>query len=141
MTGSDNHTPLTQEELERLREEYRANNACVKAIEEAISQGFDGAYLDKDCARKVVEEFGSQRVGRVLAVTVQDLSWDGRFSRRALEWANAQNITPKDRERINKITSHPAVLDGFVGQYLKVAQEMSQEPRQEQRSSFPEMTL
>ena len=140
MTGSNNQ-PLNQEELARMREEYRANNACVKAIEEAIHQGFDGAYLEKDCAMKVVEKFGIRRVGHVLAVTVQAFSWDERFSRRAREWANNRDITPKDMERIDKISSHPLVLDGFIDQYFKAIQEIGQDPQKHKQYFSPEMTM
>lgn len=58
-------------ELDRWRESHRENIACKQAIEEAIRQGFDGMYLDHDCAKSVIEAYGYKRVGWVLASTLQ----------------------------------------------------------------------
>ena len=76
-------------ELDRWRESHRENIACKQAIEEAIRQGFDGMYLDHDCAKSVIEAYGYKRVGWVLASTLQQKKDDGRFSPRNKEWAEA----------------------------------------------------
>ena len=62
------------DELDLWRESYKANCACCAAIEETIRNGFDGMHLADDCARKVIEAFGYQRVEYVLANTLQELS-------------------------------------------------------------------
>ena len=56
----------------------------------------------------------------VLAVTVNEKDYDGRFSRSNKEWAKSFNI-PADQDSTfgdNRlpyvINSHPAILDGFI---------------------------
>ena len=67
-------------QLPMWRESYRANVACRNAIEETIRQNFDGMHLKKDCLEPVLAEYGYKRTEWVLATTLQELSWDGRFS-------------------------------------------------------------
>lgn len=68
-------------QLPMWRESYHANVACRNAIEETIRQNFDGMHLKKDCLEPVLAEYGYKRTEWVLATTLQELSWDGRFSR------------------------------------------------------------
>ena len=68
-------------QLPMWRESYHANVACRNAIEETIRQNFNGMNLKKDCLEPVLAEYGYKRTEWVLATTLQELSWDGRFSR------------------------------------------------------------
>ena len=68
-------------QLSMWRESYHVNVACRNAIEETIRQNFDGMHLKKDCLEPVLAEYGYKRTEWVLATTLQELSWDGRFSR------------------------------------------------------------
>lgn len=111
-------------ELDRWRESHRENIACKQAIEEAIRQGFDGMYLDHDCAKSVIEAYGYKRVGWVLASTLQQKKDDGRFSPRNKEWAEATFIPPSDRNNDFTVQSHPAVLDGFVNEFRQALAEL-----------------
>lgn len=113
-------------ELELWRESYRANVACKKAIEEAIHTNFDGMHLNADCAEGVIAAYGFKRVNWVLANTVQQKDWDGRFSRDNKEWAKRTYIPPdkNDRNLYFVVDSHPAVLDGFVNQYRRAYQKL-----------------
>ena len=43
-------------EVSKWVESHKLNVACKEAIEHAIRNGFDGMYLDKDCARGVIED-------------------------------------------------------------------------------------
>lgn len=92
---------------------------CKGAIEETIRQNFDGIHLNQDAAAVVVEKYGEERVAFVLANTVKQLSYDGRFSTMNKRWANDIEI-PENTSRgmdLNKdyvVSSHPAVLDGFI---------------------------
>ena len=72
-------------------------------------------HLDKDCITPVLDEYGYKRTAWVLAATLQELNWDGRFHPANKEWA-ARHYIPRDERHIADITvrSHPAVLDGFV---------------------------
>ena len=111
-------------ELDKWRESHRQNVACKRAIEEAIRKGFDGMYLNGDCAQSVIDSFGFKRVGWVLANTLQQKTDDGRFSPRNKEWAAGTFIPPSDRNYDFTVESHPAVLDGFVNLFRKAQAEL-----------------
>lgn len=99
------------------RASHRANIACKKAIEESIRQGFDGMHLQEGCIQGVLEEYGFKRVNWVLANTVREKLWDGRFSRDNKEWACFQMIPPDPEHNCEFVVeSHPAVLDGFLNE-------------------------
>lgn len=113
-------------ELSLWRESHRANIACREAIEDAIRRNFDGMHLQTDCLKAVLDEYGYKRTERVLAATLQELSWDGRFSPTNKQWAERRYI-PQDERHNAAITirSHPAVLDGFVSFYRKAVQALN----------------
>ena len=113
-------------ELSLWRESHRANIACREAIEDAIRRSFDGMHLDKDCITLVLEEYGYKRTAWVLANTLHELKWDGRFSPANKQWAERRYI-PQDERHNAAITvrSHPAVLDGFVSLYRKAVQALN----------------
>ena len=109
-------------ELELFRQSHRENVACRNDIQETISRHFDGMHLNAKAAGEILDRYGAQRVSLVLAVTVEKKWWDGRFSAGNRTWA--QGIpTPEgqvengfDRRDQYVISSHPAVLDGFIRQ-------------------------
>lgn len=118
-------------EIELWQESRRINVVCKEAIEQAIRQEFDGMYLNAGCAKGVISEYGFKRVNWVLANTVQQKDWDGRFSRDNKEWAKHTTI-PADKNQARDrdfnldyvVESHPAVLDGFVTQYRRAFAEL-----------------
>lgn len=114
-----------RDELPLWRESHRANIACRDAIEGSIRQGFDGMHLDEDCLQPVLEEYGYKRTAWVLANTLHELKWDGRFSPINKQWAEKLFI-PQDLHHNSDfvVRSHPAVLDGFVGMYRKAYQKL-----------------
>ena len=101
-------------------ESRKLNLDCKNAIEDAIRENFDGMHLAHDAAKGVLEEYGAERVVFILANTVQNLEYDGRFSTGNKAWAKGYEI-PKNVNRgmdMNAdyvVNSHPAVLDGFIG--------------------------
>ena len=111
-------------ELDMWREGHKQNMACKQAIEEAIRKGFDGMYLDKACARNVIDNYGFKRVGWVLSNTLQQKKDDGRFSPHNKAWAASTFIPQSDRNYDFTVESHPAVLDGFVNQFRKAQAEL-----------------
>ena len=115
----------SRDELSLWRESHRANIACREAIENTIRQHFDGMHLDPACLTPVLEEYGYKRTEWVLAATLQELQWDGRFHPANKEWA-AQHFIPKDERHNADITvrSHPAILDGFVNLYRQAYQKL-----------------
>ena len=118
------------DELDQFRQSNVANIACRAAIEKAIAENFDGMRLRADAAARVLHEFGAERVQFVLANTVQQKSWDGRFSRENKAWAAAFSIEPDvimgiDRRVQFIVNSHPTVLDGFIGLVRKAVIEQN----------------
>ena len=119
----------SRSQISLWRESHRENIACKNAIEEAIHRDFDGMHLKAECAQSVIEQYGFKRVQRVLANTVQQKSWDGRFSHENKAWAKSVYIPP-DKNSLNDhnleyvAESHPAVLDGFINQYRRAYQEL-----------------
>lgn len=103
-----------QGELDLWRESYRENIRCKEAIEEAVRKNFDGWHLKQDCTEKVIEAFGADRVAYVLASTLQQMNYDGRFMQSNKDWGNSYPI-PSDETNLSfRVNSHPAVLDGFI---------------------------
>ncbi len=125
-----NNTPLytgtpaearAEGQLQTWKDSQQANVLCRIAIESEIRQSFDGMYLDAGCAERVVEQFGFDRVRYVLAATVQEKDYDGRFSRSNKEWAAQTSVFVNSQFVVE---SHPAVLDGFISQFRRLQQEM-----------------
>ncbi len=91
---------------------------------DAIRQNYDGKHLNKEAVKPIVEEYGSERLVFVLANTLQQLPWDGRFSRDNKAWA-AEFRIPEDmvhgRDRRSEliVRSHPTVLDGFTNVFRR----------------------
>ena len=120
----------------------KLNLECKKAVEEAVASHFDGYHLANEAAADVVEAYGAERVSFVLACTVQHFRSDGRFSKETKEWADRFKI-PENISRgmdLNAdyvVTSHPAVLDGFIGLARKEMGELGQEKQEGQISQEP----
>lgn len=107
-------------ELKQFRESHFANIDCKNDIEKAVAAHFDGMRLDHHAIDGVMERYGPERVSLVLAATVQVKAWDGRFSSGNKDWAftfdfpEPVNDLGFDRRNDYAVTSHPAVLDGFI---------------------------
>lgn len=113
-----------QGELEEYRASRKLDKECTQAVIDEIRQNYDGKHLNKEAVKPVVEKYGSERLAFVLANTLQQLLWDGRFSRDNKAWAADFHI-PKDmvydRDMNSEliVTSHPAVLDGFINVFRR----------------------
>ena len=59
----------------------KLDRECKEAVEGTIRQNFDGMHLRHDIVKPLAEQYGSDRIAFVLANTIQQESWDGRFSR------------------------------------------------------------
>lgn len=106
-------------ELEAYRASMKANIASKGAIEAAIGKHFDGMHLDTAAVKEVMEAFGKERTCYVIANSVQQKSWDGRFSRSNKEWAAQFEISAAlhpayDNRGAFVVDSHSAVFDGFI---------------------------
>ena len=108
-------------EIEKWRESFRENCACAGAIEIAIHENFDGMHLKDGAVAWVVNQYGYKRTEYVLANTVQELHYDGRFHPNNRTWAGSHYI-PEDETHnaCFAVRSHPAILDGFISNYRKL---------------------
>ena len=110
---------MEERDVDAYLDSRKLNIDCKKAIEEAIALKFDGLHLEEDAATQVLEQFGEERMTFVMANTLLELSYDGRFSRQNKDWAEhieiPENINQgKNLNQDYVIESHPAVLDGFI---------------------------
>ena len=112
-------------ELSLWRESHKVNIACRNTIEETIRQNFDGMNLKEKCIQPVLGEYGYKRTAWVLANTLHELKWDGRFSPTNKRWAENIHI-PTDLNHNSDfvVRSHPAVLDGFIALYRAAFQRL-----------------
>ena len=127
-----NNTPLyrgtadqarKEDKLQLWKDSFQANVLCRIAIENEIRQHFDGMHLDRGCAGRVLDQFGEARVKYVLSATLQELDYDGRFSRSNKEWGRQTEIIPSTRNYEFAVQSHPAVLDGFISDFRSECQQ------------------
>ncbi len=127
---------LAAGELDKYRSSMQTNIECRDAIEKAIRDGFDGMHLPDDCAKDVLKKFGPERVSYVLANTVQQKDWDGRFSHSNRQWAETvpMFITEEKRDRFI-IESHSAVLDGFINIARKDMSAAREQPKHETKKT------
>ena len=97
------------------RNSRKANIECKLAIEDAILHNFDGMHLNEGIEDKIIEQYGMERVAFVVANTVNEHNWDGRFSRDNKEWAKTVPMSEDENVRNECcLNTHPAVLDAFA---------------------------
>ena len=119
-------------ELEQCCVSHQANIACKEAIEQSIDQNYDGRRLAKGTADKVMQKFGTERVMYVLANTIQQKGWDGRFHPYNKDWARTVDIPPNpdsfgfERNCEFVVDSHAGLTDLFVSQARR---EVERQPR------------
>ena len=119
-------------EVDRYMESHKFDRECKEAIEGTIRQNFDGMYLKHDIVEPLAEKYGAERMAFILANTLQQESWDGRFSRDNKVWASGFSIPENlvhgiDMNRELIVSSHPAVLDGFIGMFREEVLEQEKE--------------
>lgn len=100
----------TRNELALWRASYQANEECARDIEEHIRTHFDGAHLDDSMLQPLLDKWGYKRINFVLANTLQELSYDGRFSRKNQEWAKATFIPQDGTHNISLVPTTGALI-------------------------------
>lgn len=123
------HTPLYRNNAEYAREhdelpQYRASNkantACKEAIEKAISEHYYDNVLHKEAVSQVAEKFGYERPLYLLALTIRQKDWDGRFSNDNKQWAKTVSVIENpdawgtDRNCYFAVNSHSGLVDLFT---------------------------
>ena len=130
-------------EVDKYMKSHKFDRECKEAVEETIRQNFDGMHLKHDIVKPLAEKYGAERMAFILANTLQQESWDGRFSRDNKTWASKfyipENIVHGiDMNRELIVSSHPAVLDGFIGMFRREVLELEKEMSAGQDAQKPE---
>lgn len=112
-------------EVDQYRESNKLNLACKQAIQTAIARHHNGHRLDPEAAHSVVAQFGKARTSFILANTIQQKDYDGRFSPGNKAWARPIPILPDEntfgdncRQRY-VLSTHPGLVDTFVNVFRK----------------------
>lgn len=110
---------MQERNIDAYLDSRKLNIDCKNAIEQAITENFDGMSLTLDTATGVIEKYGEERVAFVLANTLKQLSYDGRFSDGNKRWADGIDVPENisrgiDLNRDYIVSSNPAVLNGFI---------------------------
>ena len=107
-------------ELDQYRESNKYLHICGNDIETIISARFDGAHLAGIAVPEVLAIHGPEAVSILLACTVINKEWDGRFSRSNKEWAHTIRLPDRtDSFCLLYLNTHPAILNGFIDLYRK----------------------
>ena len=102
-------------ELEQYRTSAKANVACKQAIDAAIQDHHELYSFDSKAAvRDVVKKFGYERTFFVLAATVRNGEYDGRYSRSNKDWAKTVPVFDSERSIQYAVTSHPVLVNAFL---------------------------
>ncbi len=134
-------------ELEAYRASKKENIACAKAIRDAIWDNYKDNRLDTKCVKDVISKFGTERTMYVLANTIQQQDWDGRYSPDNKRWAKSV-IIHEDKDpwggdrNIDFVVqgAHPGLADLFTSQARKEVAELEKKPsvREKLSTSFQE---
>ncbi len=115
--------PKYEAVVEKVKAGYNKDGAEVPkvepvsvtaAIDKAISENNYELYRYdlKKAADTVIEQFGAERVEKILADYINRHNYDGRISYSNKEWA--KGFEPPQNRYGPVFKSHPTVLDGFI---------------------------
>ncbi len=111
-------------EIEEYRASHKASGECKKVISDAIRTNFDGMNLKSGFEDSLIEKYGMERVAYIVATTINEHDYDGRYSQTNKEWAKTIPISESEDEReACCLNVHPAVLDGFADMIRKKIKE------------------
>jgi len=109
---------------------YRASNAENRRtrdiIDAAISEYFDGCRLPAAALESILIQSSPERVALVLAATLDDKQYDGRFSSENRAWAAGIRRPEGEPESIRECRcwyvcrSHSTILNGLVNQFRRL---------------------
>ena len=115
-------------ELEQYRASLKALAECKCAIDDAIFDNWDGMNFAKDSAKRVLKQFGPERVTFILAYTLREMNIDNRFSGHNASWASTVPLYGIASGRGScTLESHPAKVDLFIDLVRKDLQELEQQ--------------
>lgn len=94
----------------------KQNIACAEAINNTILENYNGSHLNEGTAKIVITEFGQERVNLVLANTIQEKDYDGRFSFNNKSWAKTIDVPKEDKNVDFILDTQPGLLNIFINQ-------------------------
>ena len=113
-----------QRELPLYRHDaaYAREQGDLDLYRASIAENYGDNRLDKDAVPQVIEQFGYTRTLCVLANTVQQKTWDERFSPANKVWAKTVDILPNpdgfggERNLDFVVDGHSGLVDLFLSQ-------------------------
>ncbi len=128
-------------ETEQFWDSFHENVDCRNFLDKQVGERFDGMRLPCDCAEKTVEKYGLERTMWVVANTILERKYDGRFHRDNVDWAKSLDIPKGSRNYEFALNSHSCLVDGLADQ-VREMQALSLSDEQEQtQSDSPEMNM
>lgn len=124
-------------ELEAFNESYSLNDRCKWAIQDMVEENSSGRHLNGDAVKPLIEEYGAERMGMILAGSVRYAEWGvDNFSEDNSSWAREYPI-PKDigwkmHDGYLTVDTPTAALDNFVDLFRQEA--MGQEKKSPDRT-------
>lgn len=113
------HYACEHRELPAFRKSAKANVACKEAVIVALAENYSNNTLKSDAAlQQLTDTFGIERVAYIIALTIREKSWDGRFSSENVRWAKSIPVWEEqpdyDYHAISEYvigSTHPGLLD------------------------------
>lgn len=115
-------------EIGAWRESFRENISCARAIDAMIRDGYDGMHLREGIAEDIVGQYGIDRVAWVLAATLHEKEYDGRFSPQNKAWGEGQRITWDSHACEYCCYAHPVLVNDLINDFRKLQQTQAQLP-------------
>lgn len=112
------------DEMELYRASHGLSQGCKRDIDEAIRSNYDGTHLKGGFEDELIKQYGLERVSYIVATTINEHDYDGRYSRENKEWAKTVPMSESEDERNDCcLNIHPAILDGFASMIRKKIKE------------------
>ena len=106
------------DEVQDWKQSHAENIRCRDAIDRMVSERYRNRILPTDIIKDACDEFGIDRVGWVLATTVTENDYDGRYGEANKQWARTTFYLPNEERNCEyELRSHPVLVDGLTGYY------------------------
>jgi len=119
------------DEMEIYRASHGLSQGCKRDIDEAIQRNYDGMHLNLGFEDELIKQYGMERIAYIVATTINEHEWDGRYARANKDWARTIPMSESEDERMDCcLNIHPAILDGFADMIRKKIKENKQEEQE-----------
>ncbi|MBR3704969.1 MAG: DUF3849 domain-containing protein [Oscillospiraceae bacterium] len=110
---------VEHDETAIFRASHNANVACRDTTEKVIADNHVNHHFEVEVVYAIIKTlFGIERLRYILALTVQDSTWDGRYSQENKAWAETLLVhSPSPKEEASKYRlyqAHPVLIDALV---------------------------